>query len=213
MKRIMPFLFFHYRAPLLLLVFAVGLIALRILLTSSFFYAFLLWNLCLALVPYIITQLIYFYGFQNISPALRIFLLLIWLLFLPNAPYLITDLVHLHSPYSDWKWFDLFIVFVFAFIGLFFGTLSLLDAQKLLIPRFGTAMVETLVFLVCVLMGYGIYLGRFLRFNSWDILFRPTALLNASLIELGNLKAWLMSLAFGLFIWLIFLVIKWVKED
>lgn len=208
----MPFLFFHYRAPILLLVFAIALIILRILLTASFFYAFLLWNLCLAIVPYIITQSIYFYGFHKISIGLKIVLFFIWLLFLPNAPYLITDLVHLHSPYSDWKWFDLFTVFVFAFTGLFFGTLSLMDVQKLCILRFGNTITETLLFLVCILMGYGIFLGRFLRFNSWDILLRPTKLLIWSFTALGNIKTWMMSLAFGLFIWLIFLALKWVKE-
>ena len=212
MLRILAFIFFHYRGPLLLLLFAAGLIAVRVFMTSSLFYTFLLLNLALAIIPYFITQGVHHYGFEKIYPPFKIPLFLIWFLFLPNSSYLITDLVHLHSLYSDWKWFDLFIVFVFAFAGLVFGTLSILDVQRFFMVYFGHRKTNALIFLVCLLVGYGVYLGRFLRFNSWDALIQPKKLFIQSVQSLGNINTWLMSLAFGIVTWLTFTLLKWIKE-
>lgn len=197
----------------MLLLFALGLVVSRILYTSSFFYTFLLWNLFLAILPYALTQLVYFYGYRRVPPVPKAILLLTWLLLLPNAPYLITDLVHLHNAASDWKWPDLFLVFVFASIGVLFGSLSLLDTYHFLTINWNKKRAGVVVLVLCLLTGYGIYLGRFQRFNSWDVLFRPKSLFASVVQSLGNPKVWWISIAFGLFIWLLFSLLKWVKEN
>ncbi len=213
MKTILLFICSYYKNHLLLLIFALGLVILRILYTTSFFYTFLLWNLFLAILPYVLTQSVYFYGYHRIPSVLKIALMVVWLLLLPNAPYLVTDLIHLHNDSSNWKWPDLFLVFVFASIGVLFGSLSLLDTYQFLNTKWNTQKAGTLVLVLCLLTGHGIYLGRFQRFNSWDVLFKPKAVFASAVQSLGNPKVWWISVAFGLFIWLLFSLLKWIKEN
>ena len=213
MKRFMTFIFFHYRSPLLILLFAIGLIVIRVFMTHSIFYTFLLWNLFLAVLPFLITQSILFYGLDKLSKFIRTLLFVSWILLLPNAPYLITDIVHLHNDYSHLKWLDLFIVFVFASIGLLFCILSLLDAHNFFTRLYHSRTANILIPFICLVSGYGIYLGRFLRYNSWDILFKTKAVIQEVILSLNKGYVWLMTFAFGMFIWLTFTLFKWIKDD
>ncbi|NKI33138.1 DUF1361 domain-containing protein [Croceivirga thetidis] len=203
----------YYRMPLLLLGFCLGLIFIRLLVSGSFFFGFLAWNLILAIIPYLITQTVMFYGIYRIPKAFQILLFLFWLLFLPNAPYLITDLVHLHSSFADQRWLDLFIVFVFALTGWLFGLLSLLDFNQFIRTRIVSRASDLILIVICFTTGYGLYLGRFLRFNSWDIVFKTETLLREMAISFAKPYVWLMTLAFGSFLCLSFWFLKWVKED
>ncbi len=212
MGRILLFTFVHYKSLLLSLVFAIALVATRVVMTGSLFYTFLIWNLFLAVLPYLLTQTVFWYSYGRINTFFRFAFFVVWLVLLPNAPYIITDLIHLQSQYSFWKWLDLFIVFVFAFNGLLFGILSLNDVLGFLQYHFREKWALFIIFCICLLSGYGIYLGRFLRFNSWDILFRPQLLTEAILHSLMETRAWLMTLAFGLFFWMVFTMLRWVKE-
>lgn len=212
MNRFILFTIVHYRTLLLSLLFATILVLVRALVTGSSFYGFLIWNLFLAALPYILTQTVYWYPYERIKNRTRLVLFLIWLVLIPNAPYIITDLIHLHNEYSFWKWFDLFIVFVFAFNGLILGILSLIDVFKFLCFYLQERWALVIVFGICIVSGYGIYVGRFLRFNSWDILVRPRLLSNEIVLSLGQSKVWLMTFAFGIFLWMVFSVLRWVKE-
>ncbi len=95
----------------------------RIKITGSYFFLFLVWNLFLALIPFAIST--YLVSKPEISKV-RLFLwATVWLLFLPNAPYIVTDLVHLklHNPF--WGWFDVLLLVSFAINGLLLYFLSL----------------------------------------------------------------------------------------
>ncbi|MEK6154598.1 DUF1361 domain-containing protein [Flavobacteriaceae bacterium 3-367] len=190
------------------LCFGLALLLFRILLTHSLFYVFLGWNLFLAGIPYLITRWIQGRNAGQNSHIRFYMAFSAWLLFLPNSPYIITDLVHLHNESSSLVWYDLFLVFVFAVNGLILGLLSMLDMHRFLVRRYSTKMAHYLMFFVCLLSGYGIYLGRFLRFNSWDLFTRPLRLLREMVQTLPDPKVWLMTFAFGGFLWILFLVVQ-----
>lgn len=190
------------------LCFGLVLLLFRIPLTHSLFYVFLVWNLFLAGIPYLITRWIKGWGARQNSRARFYAVFCVWLLFLPNSPYIITDLVHLHNESSSLVWYDLFLVFVFAVNGLMLGLRSMLDMHRFLARRHSTKMAHYLMFFVCLLSGYGIYLGRFLRFNSWDLFTRPLRLLREMVQTLPDPKVWLMTFAFGGFLWILFLVVQ-----
>ncbi|TMM58001.1 DUF1361 domain-containing protein [Maribacter algarum] len=188
--------------------FAFLLLLFRMKITHSSFYLFLVWNLFLAGIPFAITQL---FKMSSKLRSLKIVGFLgfaAWLLFLPNSPYIITDLVHLHSDRSSLVWLDLFLVFVFAFNGLLLGLLSMLDMFTLISQRYGNQVAKYTLFKVCLLSGYGIYLGRFLRFNSWDITTKPATLFYQIAYSLKEPKVWLITFAFGGFLWILFSVLQ-----
>lgn len=157
-----------------------ALLAFRVLRTASTGHIYLAWNLFLALIPLLCSSALA--SSRNAStrglkvPQLPI--LSLWLLFLPNAPYILTDLIHLENSMGMPQWFDLALILSFAGAGLFFCYLSLLDVQTFLARKFGAPcswMAATVSLLLC---GFGIYLGRFLRWNSWDFFTNPGALLS-----------------------------------
>ena len=192
--------------------FALMLLVFRMQLTQSPFYLFLVWNLFLAGIPFAITQLL---RRSSQLRALKIVGFLefsTWLLFLPNSPYIITDLVHLNINHTNLMWLDLFLVFVFAFNGLLLGLLSMLDMFSLIADRYGNRIAKYTLFKVCLLSGYGIYLGRFLRFNSWDSITKPGTLFLQIIHSLKEPKVWLITFAFGGFLWIMFSVLQSVLQ-
>jgi uncharacterized membrane protein len=146
----------------------------RIVYTGELYYGFLLWNLFLAAVPLVISNLLYRF---NLQFGLRFCLLLsLWLLFLPNAPYIITDMVHLvHRPPVPF-WYDMLLVLLSAFNGLLFGFASLSQIEDLLRKQMLKRYIELFRIAVIMAMSYGVYLGRYLRFNSWDAFIDPLTL-------------------------------------
>ncbi|MDB4293611.1 DUF1361 domain-containing protein [Maribacter sp.] len=189
--------------------FALALYLARVKLTQSTYFGFLVWNLFLAAVPYLISQFLLARSeYKKVTKALFLLGFGAWLLFLPNSPYIITDLVHLHDDGANLLWLDMFLIFVFALNGLLLGLLSLLDISKLMQLYTTPKTTSLILFVACMASGYGIYLGRFLRFNSWDIATKPRILL----IEIGNSfgepKVWLITLAFGGFLWILFQLLQ-----
>jgi len=179
-------------------------------LTQSYFYFFLVWNLFLAGIPLFITQLMKYYHTWRTSTWQKILLFSTWLLFLPNSPYIITDLIHLHDKDSILIWFDLFLVFVFALNGLLLGLLSLMDMRGFISKIYSKRVSFLATFSICILCGYGIYLGRFLRFNSWDVLTKPIFLFEKIGSSLTQPKVWAMTLAFGGLLWIMFSILDTV---
>jgi len=192
--------------------FALLLLYFRLKLTHSYFYFFLVWNLFLAGIPFFITQVMKYYeGWKN-SRLQKIVLFSTWLLFLPNSPYIITDLIHLHDENSILIWFDLLLVFVFALNGLLLGLLSLMDMYGFIAKSASKRIALTAIFTICLLSGYGIYLGRFLRFNSWDILTEPIFLFEQVGSSLTQPKVWAITFAFGGLLWVLFSVTRSLSE-
>lgn len=167
--------------PVLALLFAssvgVALVLTRILITGNLKYGFLLWNLFLAWLPLLFAVLACdeFQGGASRSWRFLGFAGT-WLLFFPNAPYIFTDLIHLTTHFYRHFWVDLVLILLFAVIGLVLGFVSLFLMQAVVRRMFGPTASWFFIASVAALSGFGIYLGRFLRFNSWDLLLKPLAL-------------------------------------
>lgn len=157
--------------------------------TDSLVFFFLNWNLFLAWVPFVLASMMATLAQRRPRPRLFLVLLLAaWLLFFPNAPYIISDLMHLGSPRDVPIWYDAILIFSYAWNGLLLGFASLWLVQQVIADRFG-AIVGWL-FAMCSLLaaGFGIYLGRFQRWNSWDLLVNPLEL-TADIVH-GLLNPW-----------------------
>ena len=138
-------------------------------------YAFLLWNLILAWMPL---------GFSLLAllfPHNKLALLSfggLWLLFFPNAPYIMTDLIHLRPLAGVPIWYDAIMLFGFALTGLLLGHFSLYLMHELVTRQWGPWIGWLFVLVSVALSGLGVYVGRFLRWNSWDVFHTPLSLLN-----------------------------------
>ncbi len=178
--------------------------------TGSHFYLFLLWNLFLAFIPYCISQ----YLIANTS-AKQISLLhqgkwwilfATWLLFFPNAPYVITDLLHLSKGRGIPKWYDLAMLFCAGATGLWIGYVSLLQME--IVWRQKITFISSRIFItgVMLLSGFGIYLGRVLRFNSWDVITNPLDLVVAVgsriLQPWQHPQTWGVTVLFAMLLWI-----------
>ena len=185
------------------LALSVALITGRVLLTRQLTFVFLLWNLFLALVPFGLSTML---GLA--AGRLRARMLLpvgaVWLLFFPNAPYILTDLFHLHPRPGVPYWYDLALLLSCAWNGLMLAYASLLDMQQLVTRRLGALTGWGFATLALLLSSFGIYLGRYLRFNSWDVLTNPISLFYDILTRLLHPRAylgtWGITLLYGLFL-------------
>jgi uncharacterized membrane protein len=185
----------------------IAMVLYRIAKADSFRFTFLAWNLFLAWVPLLVALFLYERS-RNHSLTLwqGVAGWVLWLLFFPNAPYIITDLLHLAKPVKIIPiWYDSLMVFSFALAGLQAGMLSLYLMHKvvsrLIYPR--VASLATAGSLI--LAGFGIYLGRFNRWNSWDILTNPAGLLVDCLHQLTNPTALKLTLGFSIVLSIIYL--------
>jgi uncharacterized membrane protein len=156
--------------------FSIGLMAFRIIYTGQLLFAFLAWNLFLAFVPYAISKKIS-YGAKS-KKWKFVFCSFLWLIFLPNAFYIITDLFHLDMNEDVPLWYDLALLWSFAWSGLLFGILSVRHMERLFEEHLGKKLGFLFVFPLMVLNGFGVYIGRYMRFNSWDVLTNPLQLIN-----------------------------------
>lgn len=168
-------------APMAALTFAsavsVAIVITRVLFTGNIRYSFLIWNLFLAWLP-LVFAILARDKYRETSTGDRLgwhFLGLsaAWLLFFPNAPYICTDLVHLTTRFFGHFWVDLAIILSCAFTGLVLGFVSLYLMHSVVAQRYGRLTGWLFVAGVAGLSSFGIYLGRFLRFNSWDVVAQP----------------------------------------
>lgn len=143
--------------------------------TSSDQYFYLVYNLALAAIPLVLGTLALRLGSQ--CPKTTWLLLLMWLAFFPNAPYLLTDLIHLRPRPECPFWFDWLLLVSMAGAGLLIGLVSLAQINRHLRDRFSSRLADLAIVGVVALSAFGIYLGRFLRWNSWDLIARPGHLL------------------------------------
>ena len=158
--------------------FAISLLLVRFQVTGHRGYVFLIWNAFLAGLPLLAAVLL---KHLQKTRQLRTWNLLaigaFWLLFLPNAPYILTDLVHFRKASTQMIWIDLMVLLSFAWNGLIMGLISLLYVQDVVEKFWNKWAGWGLALFSIVACSFGIYLGRILRWNSWDIVSQPDALL------------------------------------
>ena len=139
--------------------------------TGDAYYRFLVWNLILAWVPLVLAMAAYGRARRRVDVIVAV-LLVPWLLFFPNAPYLLTDFIHLGEGPAP-LWYDALMQSAFAWTGLLLGFGSLYLVQMILRRAFGTVVAWLGVVVALSLASIGVYVGRFIRFNSWDALLHP----------------------------------------
>ena len=155
------------------------LVAARVAHTRRLTYTFLVYNLALAWIPLGFAAAADSFGEwrSRLGAALTLVCAAAWLVFVPNAPYLMTDLMHLRVQHNRLFWLDVTALQAFAWTGLALGFVSLHMVQGLVARRAGRFLSWLFVAAVLGLSAFGIYLGRFRRWNSWDVLRAPRALL------------------------------------
>jgi uncharacterized membrane protein len=188
----------------------------RFLYSDTRTFLFLNWNLFLAFVPWFLSS------FAIIKPQMQQYkliialLMFVWLLFFPNAPYILTDLFHLRLRASMPIWFDLVLILCFAWTGLLFGFLSLWDIEKVLKTRFSATFVSFISICLLFLGSFGIYVGRYLRWNSWDIIREPFGLLydigDRLISPIEHPRAWGMTLFMGIFLNMIYWSFRLIRK-
>jgi uncharacterized membrane protein len=165
---------------------AVGLLAIRIDRVGDPAFVSLRWNLFLAWIPFVISLgVAAVHGRGGPRPLLWV-LGAAWLLFLPNAPYILTDFIHLGTVGGAPLWFDIALIGTFAAAGLALGLGSLLVVHHVVEARAGRLVGWAVAVSSLVLSAIGIYLGRFPRFNSWDVLTDPHSIVPVVLHRLAD---------------------------
>jgi len=150
----------------------VAILEVRIRRTGDSYYRFLVWNLILAWVPFALALLAYERARRGVDVVVAAFVVL-WLLFFPNAPYILTDFIHLNENAVAPVWYDALMLSAFAWTALLLGFASLFLIQVVIRRALGPLWGWLGVVGALGLASLGVYIGRFIRFNSWDALLHP----------------------------------------
>ena len=141
-------------------------------------YWYLNWNLFLAWIPLILSYwLIRYLDTGSWKSWQAITITALWLLFLPNSFYIATDFIHLQQNVHNSLLFDVALLLSFTFNGFLLGYLSVYAVHRALLRRLSSRTAHGLIALVFLLCGFAIYIGRYLRWNTWDILINPAGVL------------------------------------
>lgn len=196
--------------------FGVLLVATRVVYTGERDYLFIIWNLFLGYIPYFISSWVsrtptwgaYWKKFTLVFIG--------WILFIPNSFYILTDLFHLGGHRGAPLWFDLALIISFAWNGLLLGILSVRHMEKIMELYIPGKTVWFFLYPVMLLNALGIYIGRYLRFNSWDVLTNPFGLL-ADIAQLvwhpvHFREAWAMVICFTILMILVYTTLKKISR-
>lgn len=197
--------------------FCIVMVTARVMYTGSIHFVFLVWNLFLAIIPYAITH------FLTVKPAwiepkLKfIVVFVVWLLFIPNSFYILTDLYHLNDQNIVPAWFDLLLIISFAWNGLMLGILSVRQMEKIVEAMLLYKNEILFLYPVMWLNALGVYIGRYMRFNSWDVITNPLSL-TGDIFEvlfhpIRYFNAWGMIMLFSVFMTIIYLMIKKISKE
>lgn len=185
------------------LAFSVVLDVSRVISSGHISYIFLVWNLFLGFFPFLLSFWLVQFA-MGVPKFLRILIFLVCIAFLPNAPYMITDLFHLRSHEGSMLWFDTLLIASFAWNGLilFFHTLDNIDV--LVLNSLGKWTAWLTKFALTFVCSFGIYIGRYLRFNSWDVLTNPFSLFNEIAVRMLHpfhyASVWAMTFMYSIFL-------------
>lgn len=189
--------------------FTIFLIAFRSLYFKQTEFLFYFWNLFLAIIPLLLSRQLHKWKKLNVA---IIPVLVCWLLFLPNAPYIITDIFHFYERAPIPMWFDLLLVTSAAWNGLMLGIISIMQVEQFLRLHFSSLKVNLSMMAIILSCAYGIYIGRFLRFNTWDVVTNTNSLIHqitrSFIYPKQHLSIWAFTLFFGALLWLAYYTIK-----
>lgn len=198
-----------YWLTVLSVCFSIALVVARSLVVHDWSFYFLIWNLFLGALPLLFAQLALKY-----SGFIRVFFLAGWLLFLPNSFYIITDLFHLKQRGNIPLWYDLLLILSFAWNGCLLGFMSVSRVERLITYK---SRFKEFVFVYgfMVVNAFGVYIGRYWRYNSWDVVSNPFELIkdigNAVFFPANSFELWAMTLSYSFLMTVFYLMIKIAK--
>ena len=173
---------FKFKIPksvLVLLALSFILNIFRIILFGKFSLIYILWNLFLALIPFAISSLLLKYLNKNkLNKTLLLIGGIFWLFFIPNSPYIVTDLIHIGEIHLVPVLYDSVLIFSSALAGLILGMHSIYHMEHILAEKYSQKISSFIIIITIAFISFGVYLGRFLRFNSWDIFASPLSFIN-----------------------------------
>jgi uncharacterized membrane protein len=190
---------------------SICLLLIRVKLTLSIFFMFLLWNLFLGFIPYVLSSVLKNNIRYQENRFIRILIATTWLLFLPNSFYIITDFIHLFGNNKTIIPYDIVMLSAFSVAGFLAGLVSLYDIQTLISVHYSKKISHLFLFIVSYLSGFGVYLGRIMRFNSWNVISKPKQLYYGIHDCFTHYEAWVFTLTFGSFLILVLTISKSLK--
>ncbi|MGG9961563.1 DUF1361 domain-containing protein [Ferruginibacter sp. SUN106] len=186
------------------------MIAVRFIYSDGHGFVFLIWNLFLAWIPFAISA-----SFKKMRTAgkwKQVLVFAVWLIFFPNALYIVTDLLHIDMETTIPKWYDVVLLFTSSITGLIMAFVSLLRVEKYLSYKFSNSKVHVMMIAILFISSFGVYLGRFLRWNSWNIISDPVSLLYSIaqrfIFPFHYLQTWGITLMLTTLFYLLYLVIR-----
>ncbi|MGC9397183.1 MAG: DUF1361 domain-containing protein [Anaerolineae bacterium] len=189
-----------------------GLYVTRVVIGRTWDFYSMLWNLFLAWIPYLSS--VWAMHLHEKHPRRWWTLLIpfaITLAFFPNAPYIVTDFLHLGGRPTIPLWFDIGMLAAFAWTGIILGIYALKLLQEIVRTWVGRWLSWGVVLVVLGLSGMGVYLGRFLRWNSWDLILQPRAILYDIAVRLrypfGHLSTYGVTLMFAALMFVCYLAL------
>ena len=174
------------------------MVFLRYAYTERAEFLYLIWNLFLSWIPLVVSTIMAYIYSTGIKGKL-IFILplgVIWLLFYPNAPYMITDFIHFRDNYTLLIWYDLVIYTTFIFTSYLLGFVSIFHIKRIVAKMTNSFISWIFMIFVLFLSSYAIYIGRFIRLNSWDAIFNPAYIVNVFLNNINKFSI-VFSLIYG----------------
>jgi len=191
-------------------IFACGLLVVRIWFSREPTYVFLTWNLFLAWLPHVLSGLAA-YAHRRNRWGMLLLLGGLWLLFFPNAPYILTDFLHLTQRAPIPLWYDMLLLAAFSWSGIFLALASLSTMHCIVRRHSGQVGGWLFACATLVLGGLGVYVGRFLRWNSWDVFLSPTAVLadvaGRLLHPLAHRQTYAVTILFSAFLFICYLTL------
>ncbi|MBX4190873.1 DUF1361 domain-containing protein [Candidatus Saccharibacteria bacterium] len=196
---------------------AVGLLSLvdvilfdfRLLITGSHRYSFVPWNLALAwislLVAIALARNLRRYRWLSLQ---NIVLTIMWLAFLPNSWYVLTDFVHVVPTAEISQLYDIVLISLLVFIGFTLGFASLFLIHRELLQRFSVIRSYVFIEIFILIASFAIYVGRDLRWNTWDVIANPGVIINVSnkiIDPFGNPRALNVTILFFMLISVLYL--------
>jgi uncharacterized membrane protein len=197
--------------------FSLSMVVFRVLYTEEQFSLFLVWNLFLGFIPYLLSSFLY-YNIEWIESNKKFIpAAIVWLLFIPNSFYIITDLLHLKPRFSVPLWYDLMLLLSFAWNGILFGILSIRQMEKIFLVKWKVKTDLYFIYPVMFLNALGVYIGRYMRFNSWDVVTNPFQLIADILYlfrhPIPNRFDWSMILCYSFFMTLVYITMKKLRRS